>query len=148
MAFLNLTANMPCSFWLQFFWFSPFHNLQTMCDKHSLIALWAVYTEHVFTSKDTLLLRFSLPFIRDGKWKARPLTDRSFSCISVTWVSPQPRNLRRLEALLSPFILKGGMNVITDYDEFFCPIVTKIHIAPIFHKTHILQTFWHKNGIF
>ncbi len=70
------------------------------------------------------------------------------SCISVTWVSPRPHLLRRQEAVLSPFILMEKMNVITDYDRFFCPIVTKIDIGPIFHKTHIFWTFWHKNVIF
>ncbi len=59
-------------------------------------------------------------------------------CISVTWVSPQLRPFRRLEAVLSPFILMGKVNVITDYDEVFRPIIPKIHIEPIFHKTHYL----------
>ncbi len=65
------------------------------------------------------------------------------SCFSDTLVSPRPRPFRRPEAVLSPFILMGEMNVITDYDQFFCPIVTKIHIGPIFHETHIFWTFWH-----
>ncbi len=42
----------------------------------------------------------------------------------------------------------GEMNVITDYDQFFNSINTKIHVGPIFHKTHIFWTFWHKNVIF
>ncbi len=70
------------------------------------------------------------------------------SLISVTWVSPRPRPFRRQEAVLSPFFLMGEMNMITDYDQFFHPIITDIHIGPVFHKTHILWTFWHKNGIF
>ncbi len=48
---------------------------------------------------------------------------------------------RRLEAVLSPFILTGEMNMITDYDQFFRPIVTQIQTGPIFHKTHIFWTF-------
>ncbi len=32
------------------------------------------------------------------------------------------------------------MNMITDYEQFFCSIVTKIHIRLIFHKTHIFRT--------
>ncbi len=43
---------------------------------------------------------------------------------------------RRLEAVLSPVIL-GEMNVITDYDQFFHLITTKIQIGPIFLKTRI-----------
>ncbi len=46
------------------------------------------------------------------------------SCVSVTWVSPRPRPFKRLEAVLSPFILTGEMNVVTDYDQFFRPIIT------------------------
>ncbi len=46
------------------------------------------------------------------------------------------------------FIFMGEMNEITDYDQFFHPIVTKIHTGPIFHKTHIFWTFRHKNVIF
>ncbi len=44
------------------------------------------------------------------------------------------RPVRRQEAVLSSFILMGEMNVITDYDRFFRPIVTKIHVGPIFHR--------------
>ncbi len=29
------------------------------------------------------------------------------------------------------------MNLISDYDLYFCPIATKIHIGPIYPKTHI-----------
>ncbi len=47
-----------------------------------------------------------------------------------------------------PFILMRKMNVITDYDQLFCPIIIQTHIAPVFHKTHIFWTFWRKNGIF
>ncbi len=38
--------------------------------------------------------------------------------------------------------------MIADYDQFFHPIVTKIHTGPVFHKTQTFLTFWHKNGIF
>ncbi len=70
------------------------------------------------------------------------------SCISVTRVSPWLRPFRRQDAVLSPFILMGEINVITDCDQFFCPIVTKMHTRPVFHKVHFFKTFWHKNGIF
>ncbi len=70
------------------------------------------------------------------------------SCISVTWVSPRPRPFRRLEAVFRPFTLMGEINRITDYNQFFCPIITNKHIGPIFHKTHIFWIIWHKNGIF
>ncbi len=49
--------------------------------------------------------------------------------------------LRRLEAVLSPFIRTGEMIVITYYDTSFHAIVTQIHIGLIFHKTRILRTF-------
>ncbi len=52
---------------------------------------------------------------------------------------------QRLQAVLSPLVLMVEMNMITEYDQFFCPIVTKIHIRPIFQETHILQTFRHTN---
>ncbi len=38
----------------------------------------------------------------------------------------------------------GEINVITDYDQFFCPIVTQIHIGPIFHKTYLLNILTQK----
>ncbi len=57
------------------------------------------------------------------------------SCISVTWVSALSRPFRRLHAVLNLFIQMGEMNMITDYDQFFHAIVTKIHIGPILHKT-------------
>ncbi len=52
------------------------------------------------------------------------------------------------EAVVSLLILMAEMNMITDYDQFFHLIITMINIGPIFHKTHILRTFWHKNVIF
>ncbi len=51
-------------------------------------------------------------------------------------VSSQPRPFGRLEAVLSPFVLMGEINVITDYDHFFRLIIIKISIGP-FSKTHI-----------
>ncbi len=56
------------------------------------------------------------------------------SCVSVTWVSRWPRPFRRQEAVFSLFVLTGEMNAISDYDQFFHLIVTKIHIGPIFHR--------------
>ncbi len=44
---------------------------------------------------------------------------------------------RRPEAVLSLFILKEEVNMITDYDKFFPPVVTKVHILPFFHRTRI-----------
>ncbi len=64
-------------------------------------------------------------------------------CVRVMWVSSRPCHLRRQEAVLSPFILVEEMIMITDYDQFFCPVVTQIRTGPIFHKTHIFRTFWH-----
>ncbi len=63
------------------------------------------------------------------------------SCISVTRVSPRPCALSRLEVVLSLFILMVEINVITDYDQFFPLIVTKIYIGPIFHKTYVSNKF-------
>ncbi len=60
----------------------------------------------------------------------------------------QPRPLRRQEAVLSPFILLGIKWFWSHYGQSFRPIVTKIHIWPIFHKTLIFRTCRHKNGIF
>ncbi len=59
--------------------------------------------------------------------------------------SPWPRPFRRQEAVLSPFSLMGEMNMITDYDQFFLPIITKIHTGPIFHTylLNILTQKWH-----
>ncbi len=42
---------------------------------------------------------------------------RFISCISV--FLPQSRPFRRLETILSPFVLIGEMNAITDNDQFF-----------------------------
>ncbi len=68
------------------------------------------------------------------------------SCVSVTWVLLQPRPFRRLEAVLSLFILMGEMNMITDYDQFFRPIITKIHIGPVFSQdTYLMVFFRHTN---
>ncbi len=38
--------------------------------------------------------------------------------------------------------------MITDYDQFFRPTVTKIHNGPIFHMTHIFETSKNKDSIF
>ncbi len=46
------------------------------------------------------------------------------------------RPFRRPEAVLSLSILMGEMNVVADYDQFFCPIGSEIHIGSIFQKTH------------
>ncbi len=53
---------------------------------------------------------------------------------------------RRLEAVFCPFICTGEMNVTTDYEQFFIPIITKIHIGHIVHKTYLLNILtqkWH-----
>ncbi len=92
-----------------------------------------------------LILKFTLNTL--SPYHQRELTEsetsyRPFmSCISVTWVLPWPRPFRRQEAVLSPFILMGEMNVITDYAQYFETLMNKIHNGPIFHKTHVFQTF-------
>ncbi len=69
------------------------------------------------------------------------------SCISVKWVLPRPRPFRGQEVVLSLFICLVEMNVSTDFDEFLHLIITKVHIGPIFHKTHIFWTFWHLGSV-
>ncbi len=64
------------------------------------------------------------------------------------WLIESNTPLYETRSILSPFILTGEMNVVSDYDKFFCPIVNKVHTGPIFNKTHIFQTFWHTNIIF
>lgn len=38
--------------------------------------------------------------------------------------------------------LGGEVKVSTDYDPFFCPVVTNVNMGPIFLKTHIFWTPW------
>ncbi len=73
---------------------------------------------------------------------------RFISCISVAWFFTTSPPLLGPDAVFSPFILMGEMDVITDYDQFFRSIVSETHTGPIFPRTHIFQTFWHKNSIF
>ncbi len=54
------------------------------------------------------------------------------SFIGVTWISPLSHPFWGLQAVFSLFNPMGEVNVIANYDQFFCPIVTKLHIGPIF----------------
>ncbi len=128
---------------VDFYVFSVFlHKLIEMFQELLCSVSWDILTMKLHVEAALLHVLFGLD------WKLRCLTDHLFPVSGSHGFSPRPRPFRRQEAVLSPFILKGEMNMITDYDQFCHPIVTKIHIGPIFHETHIFWTFWHKNDIF
>ncbi len=58
--------------------------------------------------------------------------------------SPRSRPFRRQEAVLSPFILMGEMNVITDYDQFFLLIVTRTYWTHFSQDTYLLNILTQK----
>ena len=65
------------------------------------------------------------------------------SYICVTWNLLLHCPFRRLVAVLSLFTSMRKVNVSTDYDWFFHPLVTKVNTGPIFHKSNIFWIFWH-----
>ncbi len=91
------------------------------------------------------MIMASSPAARDGNRKRDISLTIYFLCqCHMVW----PRPFRRLEVVLSPFILMEEMNMITDYDQFLSPSSPNyVYIGPIFHKTHIFWTFGHKNVI-
>ncbi len=81
-------------------------------------------------------LRWSLNLLSMKNMHQRWFTYWPFiSCINFTWVSPRPRPFRRLEAVFSPFILTGEINVTTDYDQFFAPSSPRYILDPFFTRT-------------
>ncbi len=100
------------------------------------VQLKILHVGDVISLKLNALLHWDLKFIlpetvNSRKWGLSPTIHFLYQCHMVFHHGPA---FRRQEAVLSPFILMGEMNVITDYDQFFRPVGTKIHVGPIFHR--------------
>ncbi len=68
--------------------------------------------------------------------------DRKYDNITQVWLGADHYKWRQMRSNgIDEKYITGEMNAITDYDQFFCPIITQIQIELIFHKTRIFRTF-------